>query len=66
MRPGARRFDTQSSAAVLYHVAAENPDGERVLVVTNPGDARTVRLKLGKLGADVPLSKDSITTLWWR
>lgn len=66
IRRGARRFDCQSSAADLRHVALENPDGQQVLVVTNPGPARTIELQLANMAASVPLKENSLTTLAWR
>ena len=66
IRRGARRFDSQSRSATVDHVALENPDGERVLVLTNPGAQQTVSIELGKLYADVPLATDSVTTLTWK
>ena len=63
---GARRFDSQSTAADLQHVAFENPDGQQVLVVINTGTARTIGLRLANLAASVPLKANSVTTLVWR
>ena len=66
VRRGARRFESKSSAAGLQHVALENPDGQQVLVVTNPGSVRTVELQLASLMASVALKENSVTTLVWR
>ena len=66
VRRGARRFESQSTAAGLQHVALENPDGQQVLVVTNTGSARTVELQLASLMASVALKANSVTTLVWR
>jgi glucosylceramidase len=66
IRRGARRFESQSTAAGLQHVALENPDGQQVLVLTNTGSARTVELQLANLMASVPLKANSVTTLVWR
>jgi glucosylceramidase len=66
IRRGARRFDSQSEAKDLEHVALENPDGQQVLVVTNRNAPRTIELKLGNLTASVPLQANSLTTLAWR
>ena len=78
---GARRFDSQSGAReagalgplplfepadFLQHVAVENLDGQRVLVLTNPGEARTVEVALAGQVAKVPLKEKSLTTLAWR
>ena len=66
VRRGARRFDSQSSTADLRHVALENPDGQRVLVLTNTGLAKTIDLRLADMAASVPLKENSVTTLAWR
>ena len=65
VRRGARRFDSQTASADLKQVAFENPDGQRVLVVTNQGPARTVQLELADRSAVVPLKANSLTTLAW-
>src|SRR3984893_5273198 len=66
IRRGARRFESQSQAANLGHVAVENQDGQKVLVLTNPGAARTIRVQQGQGSAEVPLAENSIATLVWR
>jgi glucosylceramidase len=65
IRRGAHRFDSQSTEHDIHHVAIENPDGQRVLVVTNPGPARKVALGMGKKTAELRLESDSIATLAW-
>jgi glucosylceramidase len=65
IRRGARRFDSQSPAADLQHVALENPDGRQVLVVTNAGAAREIQLGLANRAARVSLKEKSVTTLAW-
>jgi glucosylceramidase len=66
VRRGARRFDSQSTLTDLKHVALENPDGQQVLVLTNPGVARTIELRLANMTASVPLKAASVTTLAWK
>src|SRR5580704_9507373 len=66
IRRGARRFDSQSSAANLQHVALENPDGQQVLVLTNTGPARTMDLRLGDMVASIALKENSVTTFAWK
>jgi glucosylceramidase len=66
VRRGARRFESQGAGADLTHVAFENLDGQRVLVVTNNGPAATVQLQLADMAASVPLKAKSLTTLAWR
>ena len=65
IRRGARRFDSQSTEKDLHHVAVQNPDGQRVLVVTNLGSARKVALRMGKKTAELALDTNSIVTLAW-
>ncbi len=66
IRRGAHRFASHTAAANLQHVALENPDGQRILVVTNPGPARTIDLDLANMKTSVPLQADSVTTMAWR
>jgi glucosylceramidase len=65
IRRGAKRFDSQSSTPDVSHVAAENSDGRRVLVLTNPTSPRTVSVQLGESYAEVRLDENSVTTLVW-
>jgi glucosylceramidase len=66
IRRGARRFESQSQAANLAHIAVENPDGQRVLILTNLGAARTVQVNQGLLSAKVMLEENSVATLVWK
>ena len=66
IRRGARRFDSHSSVSDLHHVAAENPDGRQILIVTNPGAGRTIELRLANLVAPISLKTNSVTTLAWK
>jgi glucosylceramidase len=53
----------------LTHVAFINPDGSKVLVLTNAGDARSVSVEYAadrSLTTDVQLDANSVTTLFWR
>jgi len=65
IRRGARRFDSESTLRGVSHAAFANPDGTRVLVVTNSGPARTAAVQLGAMQADIALDKDSVTTWVW-
>jgi hypothetical protein len=47
-------------------VAVENPGGQKVLILTNTGAARTVQVNQGLSSATVPLEENSIATLVWR
>lgn len=66
IRRGARRIGTQSSSAALHHVGFENPDGERVLILTNPAEERKVQLQLGQMTTEVMLPRGSVATCTWR
>lgn len=66
IRRGARRFDSQSSNADLPQVAFENPDGQRLLILTNPGAARTIDVRFANKVASVSLKANSLTTLAWK
>jgi glucosylceramidase len=63
---GARRFDSAEGPSDVSHVAFENPGGERVLILTNPGPEKTVAISTGESAAEATLAKDSVTTLMWR
>ncbi|MBZ5540015.1 MAG: twin-arginine translocation signal domain-containing protein [Acidobacteriia bacterium] len=65
-RRGAHRFDSQSAAEDLSHAGFENPDGQCVLVLTNPGPTRNCEVRMGHWAAVVPLERDSVNTLAWR
>lgn len=66
IRRGARRFESQTATADLQHIALENPDGQKVLVITNSGPAKTIELRLANNAASVPLKAKSLTTLTWK
>jgi glucosylceramidase len=66
IRRGAHRIDSQSRASDLDHAAFENPDGQRVLVLTNTGVSRDCPIRLGDKTAVISLSRNSVTTLEWR
>jgi glucosylceramidase len=65
VRRGAKRIQSDCQMADVEHIAFENPDGRRVVVVTNPGLARSAILKQGTQAAEVALAPESITTLSW-
>ena len=58
----AFRVQSAGGAKDLYHCAFENPDGSLVVVLTNPGGARTCQLQIRKQVANLELSPNSITT----
>lgn len=63
---GARRFESSATLPGVEHVAFENPDGRKVLILTNPGDATTVTLKLADKITNVSLAKSSLNSLLWK
>ncbi len=65
IKRGARRIHSQTEANNLEHVALENPNGQKVLVLTNPGPERTVALQQAGLSAVVPLRENSVATFTW-
>jgi glucosylceramidase len=65
LRRGARRFDSQSQETGLQHAAFQNPDGQKILVMANPGPARVCELRLDDLAASVSLPAYSVSTLAW-
>jgi len=66
LRRGARRFESQSQAINLAHIAFENPDGKKVLIMTNLGPARNIQVTQGPHSATVPLEENSLATLVWK
>ena len=65
VRRGARRFESTGNLQGVEHVAFENPGGQKVLVVTNAGEAKSVTLKQANRLVALKLEPDSITTLSW-
>ena len=65
VRRDAVRIGSHSDASELSHVAFRNSDGSFALVLTNTGDERALRLTSGSSHAEVPLEKNSMTTLIW-
>jgi glucosylceramidase len=66
IRRGARRCESQSQAANLAHIAFQNTDGENVLVLTNPGAARTIEIVDGLQSASMRVEENSVSTLCWK
>ena len=61
----SRRFDSQSTAKDLYHVAFRSPAGQNALILTNRGPSRNCQLRLGEQAVTLELSQKSVTTLLW-
>ena len=62
---GARILASWGDVKGVDHVAAENPDGSRVLVLTNSGMEQHVQCTLASRALNLALPPDSITTLVW-
>jgi glucosylceramidase len=65
IRRGAHRFDSRGLAAGISHVAIENPDGKRILLLTNSGEPRECQIRLADQEARLRLTGNSISTLLW-
>lgn len=65
VRRGAKHFETGGKLRGIEHAGFENPDGQKVLVLANSGEAKTVHLSLANRTAEVALPRDSISTLSW-
>lgn len=62
---GARILASWGELPRIDHVAAENPDGSRVLILTNQGEEREVQCTLEDRALSLTLPPDSVTTLQW-
>lgn len=62
---GARILASWGDIKGVDHLAAENPDGSRVLVLTNRGLEQHVQCTLASRALNLALPPDSITTLVW-
>jgi glucosylceramidase len=65
VKQGARRIDSTGTISEISHVAFENTDGKRVLVVTNRGADRQVTVEMGSSSAKMSLPENSMTTWQW-
>jgi glucosylceramidase len=68
VKRGARIIQTTSPAKTanpVSHLAARNPDGSYVVVLTNSGPARDVQVVLGSQTLQVALPANSVQTLEW-
>jgi glucosylceramidase len=63
VRRGARRFESAGQVQGVDHVAFENQDGGKVLVVVNGGAAKTVAIRLADKVAEVELQAGSVSSL---
>lgn len=65
VRRGARRVQSVGTIGDVVHVAFKNPDGSKVVVLTNSGPAKTISLEVESWRAQVALEANSLTTLVW-
>lgn len=65
IKRGAHRIACGSISADFSHSAFLNPDGSYVLVLANPGQTRTIQVKLGDKYARIALLGDSVSTVTW-
>jgi glucosylceramidase len=63
IRRGARVFSSNGDLPDLDHIAAQNPDGSGVLVLTNRGQGRHVKCAFEDKSFEVTLPANSVTTL---
>jgi len=66
IRRNAERFESEGRVAKLDHVACENPDGQKVLIVTNGGCTRLLTVRLGAMATEVALESNSLASLVWK
>ena len=65
IQTGARIFASSGNLPGIDHVAARNPDGSNVLVVTNSGVEQRAQCTLGTRALKLVLPADSITSFVW-
>lgn len=66
VKRGAKRIESQSSAKDVEHIAFENPDGQRVLVLTNSGPEKDATIAMSGHTASIELEPNSVTTVAWK
>jgi glucosylceramidase len=62
---GAKRIESACKVPGIEQVAFENPNGQKVLVITNSGEPKSVAVKQSDRVAELSLPKDSLATLVW-
>jgi O-glycosyl hydrolase len=65
IRRRAQGFDSTSSGPDLDHMAVQNPDGSKALVITNRGASKTEVVQIAGMVAEVAIKEDSMATLGW-
>jgi glucosylceramidase len=63
IRRDAQVIASQGDLAGIEHVALLNPDGSRVLVLTNPGEEQQIQCQVDGESLALNLPAGSITTL---
>lgn len=67
VEPGARRIGSNDFKDDVENVAFENPDGSKVLIVSNrTGEEKTVRVKEGGNAFEYTLPGEAAATFTWR
>jgi glucosylceramidase len=61
----AQVFASTGDLPGITHIAAENPNGTRVLILTNQAAEQQVRIAFADQSLEVTLPPDSVTTLAW-
>jgi glucosylceramidase len=62
---GGRVFGSWGDLPGVDHLAVENPDGTRALVLTNKGTERRIQCTLASQSLNIDLPANSITSLLW-
>ena len=65
LQKDGRRIASHTDASGLRHLAVENPDGSFALVVTNPGEAKDLRVVVAGQQLSFSLPRDAVATLTW-
>jgi glucosylceramidase len=65
IQTGGRVIASWGEMPGIDHVAVENPDGSRVLVITNTGDEQPIQCTQAYESLEVTLPPNSVTSLAW-
>ena len=65
MQRGSQVFASTGGSMNLTHVACENRDGRKVLVIANQGPTTPVNMRISGMSAQFTLDHDSVTTAIW-
>jgi hypothetical protein len=65
MQRGSQVFASTGGSMNLTHVACENRDGRKVLVIANQGPTTPVNMRISGMSAQFMLDHDSVTTAIW-